>query len=114
MAKKKIDIKGIISEQLRLVLEAGTIRSLLEGLSDYALNSEREDYEPCLSFSHSKQTLETIALLAKLVVDNDTKIEVAEASAKKEENDGLDGIGIVMPNGIEISMSELKQRYRKA
>ena len=105
------DIKNIIANQLRLVLESGTIRNLLEGMADHALNSQREDYEPCLNFNQTRATLETVALFAKIVIDNDTKIEVAKMSdIQKEEEPESIKKGIRMPNGVLISMKDLKYR----
>lgn len=107
----KKDIKCIIAQQLKLVLETGTIRNLLEGMADHALNSGREDYEPCLNFNETRQTLETVGLYAKLVIDSDTKIEVAMSAVKNSEDDSeLSKTILKLPNGVDVTLNELRKR----
>lgn len=113
MKRKKINTKGLVASDLELLLEAHTVRSLLEAMADHALNSNSPDFESYVNFGQAKQTLETLALLAKPIIDADAKIEVAEAAAKEEEDTELNKKGIVMPNGVEITMNSLKKNHKE-
>ena len=75
------NIRKLLAAQLALPLRAGTIRQLMEAMSDSALQGgDTGD----IDFDQAEKTVKAYTNLLKIAVDADVKLEVADMQKREE------------------------------
>lgn len=108
---KEETIRAKLQREIGYVLDNNLVTQLLNGMVEYSTHAHEEDYEPVLDFAKAKQTLDTFASLFKIVVDNDTKIEVANITPKKDDEFGNEAV--ILPDGNTYMVSQIKNIGKK-